>query len=658
MASTAQKTNEKNLGKTAEAPTAELKPINLADLFKSEFVSVTHQPRDLNLVAVGERSALKDLVDPLQAAITTLGKFEHGKVTITGKDLGKAQALNSFHDGHTKMGAYLGEILKVDILKPDTEAFKAAELTSGEKCLEKLAQLAAVEKEVAKQRQLIKQFEVELDPLSENLKTLKLLKPATKIKEFRSKAENAYQAASDYLDAVESFSKSVSAEVKTIHERFKLYEAPVAKDMSAAAMRETINEPTHFQAQIGNFSAPVTWAEFGKPAPQQREVADQPSAAASKSETPAVEQDKKNVASTTPDNTPPVAPVISPVVPDNTGATAVAKSTATTPDSAPVKDGSAATTTVTPEVKGNGEPSTTVQPATTTATAPASTNTEPAAEASKEIPKTAAAESASATPPLNAPELVTKLTEAVTRAKEFAAAIVMDGPDIVANLKTSLEKIEATKAKGFFGRVREAFEGGFFSAFTSGKLLNAVPKIGTMRLDAEREKLAKRLETSEARVTAASTPKGRRAEITAEIRQQLAGTEFTVERGVPRDVLVAAIPLAKKDSLVKFSTFEDAIAIASKDAERFSAEKRTEDSSIVLTNKETGASMRFVHKRDGRISIFEQKQGEEKEHRVGSAWSDDAEKIALRFLSGKEVRLVKSKFVGERFYIPEENYLK
>lgn len=139
------------------------------------------------------------------------------------------------------------------------------------------------------------------------------------------------------------------------------------------------------------------------------------------------------------------------------------------------------------------------------------------------------------------------------------------------------------------------------------------------------------------------------------LREKFADTRFTVPQGnpegIPAMVLRASIPASKVDTLISFSSLASQ---AAEGASKRSVTVKPHEGSIRIEQGEK--EILFVKRTDGRVWVYADQDGQGLK-RIGSAWNDDALKLAKKFLEKGEVTFTRIPYEAERV-IPKSKFLE
>jgi hypothetical protein len=136
-----------------------------------------------------------------------------------------------------------------------------------------------------------------------------------------------------------------------------------------------------------------------------------------------------------------------------------------------------------------------------------------------------------------------------------------------------------------------------------------------------------------------------------DIRTTFAGTSFEYQADTPKEVLLAAVPLHKKDTLISSETLFNAITELSKEA---GTQVVAKAKGALIIKDSNGTLMKIIDRGDGKARIYA-RTGEDWQ-KIGSAWSDDALKIARRFIQNQDLGIVTRGTRVGSWFIPAPSY--
>jgi hypothetical protein len=192
---------------------------------------------------------------------------------------------------------------------------------------------------------------------------------------------------------------------------------------------------------------------------------------------------------------------------------------------------------------------------------------------------------------------------------------------------------------------------GILKSISNGTLAGALPFVGSYILNRHAKRCEQRAHDTQNELNKVRLQE--KQTINREIRSQFAGTQFDYSPKIPREILRAAIPLSKIDSLISRSALHERIYDMTSNSR--TTQITTADNHLMLTQR-NGSTLTIEYRGDGRARIYIGTNGATQ--KLGTAWSDDVLKIARRFIEGRDLRIISRGTLAGTWEIPSQRLLE
>jgi hypothetical protein len=216
---------------------------------------------------------------------------------------------------------------------------------------------------------------------------------------------------------------------------------------------------------------------------------------------------------------------------------------------------------------------------------------------------------------------------------------------------TLVESENVDLNSSLIARAGKILKKGLIHGLVSGKFLDIIPYFGNRRISQRIAALNSTIQKSEAELRVIREKQN--TAIKNEIRTTFAGTSFEYQADTPKEVLLAAIPLHKKDTLISSEMLFNAITELTKEAGTQVVAKAK--GSLIIKDS-NGRLMKIIDRGDGKARIYT-RTGEDWQ-KIGSAWSDDALTIARRFLQNRDLGIATRGTRAGSWFIPAPSYFE
>lgn len=224
--------------------------------------------------------------------------------------------------------------------------------------------------------------------------------------------------------------------------------------------------------------------------------------------------------------------------------------------------------------------------------------------------------------------------------------------------KTDQEKLHSENAlltSSFRGRFRTIFKDGLLQAIKNHHPRDLVPFFGTRAIRERASALQSKIEGTSRELE--KLAEERPGKIRHVIRSYSAGLTFANGVEAPPEMLSAAVPLQKKDSLISRTTLQHRIYDLADEyhfvvvVQNWGAKGGT----LTIENP-AGPSLRIMDSGDGQARLYLSDGADWR--RLGCVWNDDAVTITRRFLQKEELGVVSRGPKSGAWFIPEPSWIE